>query len=158
MNEGAYSGPERFFIGNASPRELLTRAESGDSKATAEVYKLGRNAAYADTLYSELQIKRGTKRRVLFKVMANGPGEFRRSLMTAAKKDSGDGFGKIVTGSIGVPFAAGLLGLTAISQSSNFSSVFMCLLFAFMAYSSCTSVVEGVKKIQRAKEAKGHLQ
>lgn len=157
MKGNLYSTPKSFFTGDPSPRELLARAENGDANATEEVYKLGRSEKYALTFYSELQVKTEAKRRVLFKVLADGPGEFRNSLINAAKKESGDGFGKVLIGSIGTPFSFALLGIATIIQSSFLNTIFLGLLFAFMAYSSCALVIEGAKKIQRAKEAKGHL-
>lgn len=147
------SDPEGFLVGSASPRELLARVEGGDSTAAAEVYRLGQSEKYAVTIYSELQTKTETERQALYRALSDGPGEFRESLIAVAKKESRDGIGKIVMGSIGVVWAVGFLGWIAISQDS----IFMWFMAAGVAFLLGMLVVEGMKKIQRAKEAKGYL-
>ena len=145
--------PDGIFVGSASPRELLARVENGDSNAAAEVYKLGQNEKYSITIYSELQAKTKTERQSLYKVLADGPGEFRKTLIAVADKELGGGIGKIIIGFIGVVWAVGFLGWIAISEDS----IFMWFMAAGFVFFLGMQVFEGVKKIKRAKEAKGYL-
>jgi hypothetical protein len=144
---------EGFFVGSASPQELLARVESGDSNAAAEVYKLGQQEEYAVTIYTELQSKTETKRQALYKVLAKGSEEFRKNLIVLAKKESFEGKRKIFVGSIAVVILVPFQVWIAISQDS----ILMWFAAPVFSYFVGMMVFEGAKQLKRSKEAKGHL-
>ena len=146
--------PDGFFVGSASPGELLDRAGAGDSSAASELHELARRPEYAVALYSELGTKAADERRALLGVLAQGPPEFREALLAVARRESIDGLGKIIGGLLGIPVFGFLLGAVAITQESILAWIFAAL----MVLMAGGYAAIGVGERRRARETREFLQ
>jgi hypothetical protein len=149
----ASSDPEGFFLGGASPRELLRRIVSGDSNAAAEVYRLGLREKYAITLYSELQVIAITERQAILAAFANAPEVFRQSLAAVARKELLRGIGEAFGVSILALLLGGILGWIAISERSIFAGLLAPCAVAFFG----RVAILAVKRVQRARSVRRYL-
>jgi hypothetical protein len=153
MNETDTNSDLNLAKGGASLRELLARIESGDLNAASEVYKLGQQEKYAAIIYSELKAKTETQRQALYKALANGPEEFRKTLIEVTKKESFAGIRNIIIMSIGVVI---LLPYTLVGAIEN-DSILIGLIGAVPSIFMGMFIPVGAKQLKCAKEVKKHL-
>lgn len=109
--------PDGFFVGSASPRELLLQVAKGKPGADVEVYRLAANVNYRAMLFNIiLQLDDASRRKVLHK-FASAPEVFREALGELAGKRARSFRTTILAGVI-LLIVAVLLGAQAISSRS----------------------------------------
>jgi len=109
--------PDGFFVGSASPRELLLQVAKGKPGADVEVYRLAADINYRAMLFNIiLQLDDDLRRKVLHK-FASAPEVFREALGELASKRARTFRTSILAGVI-LLIVAVLLGAQAISSRS----------------------------------------
>ena len=146
------SDPDGFYVGSASPRELLLRIAKGDAAATSEVYQLGLKDNYIRVLFVSLRQLNDDERRNVLIRFSSAPDKLRDGLLALADKGSRDSRRTLFIGAfLLLVFVFSVL--LAIS-SPSFGMIFMVVLCLFIGGLALSN---GIRTLRFVNELKTHL-